>query len=324
MGFFLNFLFTFLGFTETPSYFIGFLSPKFLLVFPQRFSNWVFCLVLFVYFVLFFHFLLVILVSLGLHSLCIFLLGVGDLMSLAVGLVSSSKNMGLDDENAAEVSHKTEKTGEASADQLSTGMVRSPSEGSLCQTEEEDDDDEVKKIELGPQFTLKEQIEKDADDESLRRWKEQLLGSVDVNSVGETLEPEVKIMSLAIKSPGRSDIILPIPMDGNPKGLWFTLKEGSRYSLEFMFQVSNNIVSGLKYTNTVWKTAVKVDSTKEMLGTFSPQSEPYTHVLPEDTTPSGIFARGSYSARSKFADDDNKCFLEINYTFDIRKDWQSS
>ncbi|KAM1008972.1 hypothetical protein ACFX2J_005319 [Malus domestica] len=245
-------------------------------------------------------------------------------MSLAVGLVSSSKNMGLDDENAAEVSHKTEKTGEASADQLSTGMVRSPSEGSLCQTEEEDDDDEVKKIELGPQFTLKEQIEKDADDESLRRWKEQLLGSVDVNSVGETLEPEVKIMSLAIKSPGRSDIILPIPMDGNPKGLWFTLKEGSRYSLEFTFQVSNNIVSGLKYTNTVWKTAVKVDSTKEMLGTFSPQLEPYTHVLPEDTTPSGIFARGSYSARSKFADDDNKCFLEINYTFDIRKDWQSS
>ena len=38
---------------------------------------------------------------------------------------------------------------------------------------------------------------------------------------------------------------------------------------------------------------------KEMLGTFSPQPEPYTHEMPEDTTPSGIFARGSYSARSK-------------------------
>ncbi|KAM1154798.1 hypothetical protein ACFX13_037911 [Malus domestica] len=245
-------------------------------------------------------------------------------MSLAVGVVSSSKNMGLDDENTAEVSNKTAKTGGANVDQPSTGLVREPSEGSLYQTEDEDDDDEVKKIELGPQCTLKEQIEKDADDESLRRWKEQLLGSVDVNSVGETLEPDVKIMSLAIKSPGRSDIILPIPENGNPKGLWFTLKEGSRYSLEFTIQVSNNIVSGLKYTNTVWKTAVKVDSTREMLGTFSPQSEPYTHVLPEDTTPSGIFARGSYSARSKFVDDDNKCYLEINYTFDIRKDWQSA
>lgn len=73
----------------------------------------------------------------------------------------------------------------------------------------------------------------------------------------ETLEPDVKILSLAIKSPDRSDIVLPIPENGNPKGLWFTLKEGSRYSLQFTFQVSNNIVSGLKYTNAVWKTAVK-------------------------------------------------------------------
>jgi hypothetical protein len=73
----------------------------------------------------------------------------------------------------------------------------------------------------------------------------------------ETLEPEVKILSLAIKSPGRADIVLPITDNGNHKGLWFTLKEGSRYSLNFTFQVSNNIVSGLKYTNTVWKTGMK-------------------------------------------------------------------
>lgn len=238
------------------------------------------------------------------------------------------ENMGLDGKNdneGGEVS-QTNKAEPSVNESSAGGMVRAPSEGSLCVTEDEDDDDEVggKKIELGPQCTLKEQIEKDADDESLRRWKEQLLGSVDVNAVGESLEPEVKILSLAIKSPDRSDIVLPIPENGNPKGLWFTLKEGSKYSLEFTFQVSNNIVSGLKYTNTVWKTAVKVDSTKEMLGTFSPQSEPYTHVLPEDTTPSGIFARGSYSARSKFVDDDNTCYLEINYTFDIRKDWQAA
>jgi Rho GDP-dissociation inhibitor len=42
-----------------------------------------------------------------------------------------------------------------------------------------------------------------------------------------------------------------------------------------------------------------VDSTKEMLGTYSPQPEAYMHVNPEETTPSGMFARGSYSARSK-------------------------
>lgn len=202
-------------------------------------------------------------------------------------------------------------------------ISRKNSDGSIV-TEEEEDDEE-KKIELGPQCTLKEQLEKDKDDESLRRWKEQLLGAVDLGAVGdvESLEPEVKIMSLAIKSAGRNDIVLAIPEDGKPQGLWFTLKEGSKYRLEFTFVVSHNIVSGLRYTNTVWKTGVKVDSTKEMIGTFSPQGEPYKHEMPEEKTPSGMFARGSYSAKSKFFDDDNKCYLEINYTFDIRKEWQT-
>jgi hypothetical protein len=44
---------------------------------------------------------------------------------------------------------------------------------------------------------------------------------------------------------------------------------------------------------------ISVDSSKEMLGTFSPQLEPYTHEMPEEVTPSGMFARGQYTARSK-------------------------
>lgn len=73
----------------------------------------------------------------------------------------------------------------------------------------------------------------------------------------ESLDPEVKILSLAILSPGISDIVLTIPEGGKPKGSWFTLKEGSHYSFKITFEVSNNIVSGLMYTNTVWKTGVK-------------------------------------------------------------------
>lgn len=165
----------------------------------------------------------------------------------------------------------------------------------------------------------------------------------------ETLDPEVKILSLAIKSPGRPDIILPIPENRKPKGLWFTLKEDSRYSLKFTFQVSNNIVSGLRYTNTVWKTGLKgnslmqrnallvkesrlitlgllsclalivpVDSTKEMLGTFSPQAEPYTYEIPEDTTPSGMFARGSYAARSKVGSSNVLCCLAFGLLLSMK------
>ncbi|XP_010270123.1 PREDICTED: rho GDP-dissociation inhibitor 1 [Nelumbo nucifera] len=235
-------------------------------------------------------------------------------MSLDVGAASSSNNMGdkesgLPEATKTGVTEAATKTQEAEASGYAT---------------DEDEDDEVAKIEVGPQFTLKEQIEKDKEDESLRRWKEQLLGSVDINAVGESLEPDVKIMSISILSPGRNELVLPLPESGNPKGLWFSLKEGSRYRLKFSFMVSNNLVSGLRYSNTVWKAGVRVDSVKEMLGTFSPQAEPYTHEMPEETTPSGIFARGSYSAKTKFVDDDKKCHLDLTYTFDIRREWPST
>ncbi|XP_065876062.1 rho GDP-dissociation inhibitor 1-like [Euphorbia lathyris] len=244
-------------------------------------------------------------------------------MSLAVESVSSS-TMGLSDDKTEEAEKTTQN--EVSGEEEEKRLARQMSESSISVTDQDDDDDEGtdNTIQLGPQCTLKEQLEKDKDDESLRKWKEQLLGSVDIENIGETLDPEVKILSLSIISPGRPDIVLSVPEDGKVKGTWFTLKEGSPYNLMFTIQVSNNIVSGLKYTNTVWKTGVKVDTTKEMLGTFSPQPEPYTLTMPEENTPSGMFARGQYSAKSKFLDDDNKCYLEINYTFEIRKDWAAT
>ena len=62
----------------------------------------------------------------------------------------------------------------------------------------------------------------------------------------ETPDPVVKIMNLTIRSPDREDMVP-----------WFTLKEGSKYTLVFTFRVTNNIVSGLRYSNTVWKTGIK-------------------------------------------------------------------
>lgn len=246
-----------------------------------------------------------------------------------VYIVSSSKNMGFVERKESD-EHKDESIQNSGADsdiEDSGGAAkinRNMSESSVCVTEDEDEEDVQGKLQIGPRRTLKEQYEADKDDDSLMRWKEQLLGAVDINAVAETLDPEVKILSLAIVSPGRQDLVLPIPDDGKIKGTWFTLKEGSRYTIKFTFQVHNNIVSGLKYTNTIWKTGLKVDRTNEMIGTFSPQHELYTHEIPEDTTPSGILARGSYSAKTKFLDDDKKCYLELNYTFDIKKEWQSS
>ncbi|KAG9447466.1 hypothetical protein H6P81_013596 [Aristolochia fimbriata] len=253
-------------------------------------------------------------------------------MSAVMGALSGSKDIPFTPEmDNEEKKHDGEPSGtetedekDAIAKKLSSVSVVSSDVNDEDDDEEDDEDKPAREIVLGPQVPLKEQLELDKDDESLRRWKEQLLGSVDLNAVGEHSEPEVQIVSLTIITPERPDLVLPIPFSANDKGYAFALKDGSKYRLKFTFVVSNNIVSGLKYTNTVWKTGVRVESTRVMLGTFSPQTEPYTYELEEETTPSGLFARGSYSARSKFVDDDGKCYLDISYYFEIRKDWLAS
>ncbi|OAY66335.1 Rho GDP-dissociation inhibitor 1 [Ananas comosus] len=247
-------------------------------------------------------------------------------MSFAMGALSRSKDVGLKEKREGEEREREENGKHSSGEILNRQISEASLSGSTEDDDDDDDDDDKegeeagkggKGIDLGPQVSLKEQIEKDKDDESLRRWKEQLLGSVDLSSVGETSEPEVKILSL------QSNLLVGRILSAI---LWNRIRRvcGSHYKLKFAFSVRNNIVSGLRYANTVWKTGLKVDSTKEMLGTFSPQLEPYTFKTPEETTPSGYFARGSYSARTKFIDDDRRCYLEINYTFDIRREWPST
>ncbi|KAK8937801.1 Rho GDP-dissociation inhibitor 1 [Platanthera guangdongensis] len=252
-------------------------------------------------------------------------------MSSATGPSSSSRDAsgGAGEEKA---DHANDKGAECVTDsETEERITRKFSSASLYSTDggeddgDDEDEDDVKSSVLpGPQLALKEQLEMDKDDESLRKWKEQLLAGVDFSAVGENPDPEVKILSLTISSPGRPDLVLPIPFVPDSKGYAFALKDGSRYRLKFSFTVSNNIVLGLRYRNTVWKTGVRVENTKVMLGTFSPQKEPYTYELEEETTPSGIFARGSYSAKTKFVDDDGKCYLDISYYFEIRREWPSS
>nr|GMD66892.1 rho GDP-dissociation inhibitor 1-like [Ipomoea batatas] len=171
----------------------------------------------------------------------------------------------------------------------------------------------------GPLLSLKDQIEKDKEDESLRRWKEKLLGCLESDLNGQ-MEAEVKFHSIGIISSATGEITAPLPINKGQEGaVLFTLKEGSEYQLKLAFTVMHNIVSGLAYTNTVWKGGLQVDQSKGIVGTFAPQKEPYVHTLEKETTPSGILARGVYKANLKFVDDDKRCHLELGYSFEINK-----
>ncbi|CAM8971247.1 unnamed protein product [Rhodiola kirilowii] len=170
-----------------------------------------------------------------------------------------------------------------------------------------------------PLVPLKEQIEKDKEDESLRRWKEKLLGPV---ALDDQSNPEVKFHSIGIVSGGSEKITTPLPVSKSLKDqVLFSLAEGSKYQLKLTFTVLHNIVSGLTYSNSVWKGGLQVDQSKGMLGTFAPHKEPYIYQLEEETTPSGLLARGIYSAKLKFEDDDRRTHMELDYKFEIRKNW---
>ncbi|PKU87969.1 Rho GDP-dissociation inhibitor 1 [Dendrobium catenatum] len=152
--------------------------------------------------------------------------------------------------------------------------------------------------------------------------KNNLIDCVSFLTNAENPDPKVTIQSLTIITSDRPGLVIPIPFDPNVRSYEFTLKKGIQYQLKLSFTVSNNIVSGLRYMNTVRKIpGFILESTTVMLGTFSPQNEPYTYKLEEDTTPSGLFSLGEYFVEIKFVDDDNKCYLEIEYDFQITQDW---
>lgn len=185
--------------------------------------------------------------------------------------------------------------------------------------EEEDNNGAVSDFVPGPRLSLKEALDRDKDDESLRKWKAQLLGSLAEDS-NDQLESDVVFHSIGVVSDDCEDTNTPLSFDENQScGVLFTLKEGSKYRFKLAFTVKHNIVSGLRYSNVVWKGGIKVDKKEGMLGSFAPQEEPYVHIMDEETTPSGIFARGSYSAKLKFEDDDDRCHLDLKYSFEIKK-----
>ncbi|KAH7575625.1 hypothetical protein JRO89_XS02G0168900 [Xanthoceras sorbifolium] len=67
------------------------------------------------------------------------------------------------------------------------------------------------------------------DDDSLRRWKEKLLGCVEGDLNGQ-MAPEVKFHSIGIVSDDFGEISTPLPVDENQSaGVHFTFREGSRY-----------------------------------------------------------------------------------------------
>jgi len=65
-----------------------------------------------------------------------------------------------------------------------------------------------------------------------------------------------------------------------------------------------------------------VDKMTHMVGSYAPKFEVQSYLTPLEDAPSGLLARGVYSVKSCFTDDDKNEHLKWEWAFEIRKDWE--
>ncbi|KAB7506766.1 Rho GDP-dissociation inhibitor 1 [Armadillidium nasatum] len=99
------------------------------------------------------------------------------------------------------------------------------------------------------------------------------------------------------------------------------MKEGVSYKIKIEFQVQREIVTGLKYIQKTYRKGICVDKMTQMVGSYAPKEEMQSYVTPLEDAPSGLMARGHYTVKSLFTDDDGNEHLKWDWSFDIKKDW---
>lgn len=171
------------------------------------------------------------------------------------------------------------------------------------------------------QKTLQEIHELDKEDESLRKYKEALLGSGAATDDPSVPNVMVTRMSLVCEeAPNPLELDLTGDLEAFQKQ-HFVLKEGVEYQIKISFKVNKEIVSGLKYVQQTFRKGIKIDKTDYMVGSYGPRPSEYDFLTKTDEAPKGVLARGTYNIKSKFTDDDKHDHLSWEWNLVIKKDW---
>lgn len=172
------------------------------------------------------------------------------------------------------------------------------------------------------QKTVKEIHELDKDDESLRKYKEALLGPGITEADPNVPNVQVIRMSLVCES-APEPLILDLCGDLEAfKKQAFVLKEGVEYRIKISFKVNQEIVSGLKYVQQTFRKGMKIDKSDYMVGSYGPRASEYDFLTTVEEAPKGLLARGNYVIKSKFTDDDKHDHLSWEWNLNIKKDWK--
>ncbi|KAI8794585.1 rho GDP-dissociation inhibitor 1 [Biomphalaria glabrata] len=171
---------------------------------------------------------------------------------------------------------------------------------------------------------LEELLKQDAEDESLRKYKEALLGaSVGGNVIIDEKNPnKVIVEKLSLLAEGRDEIFIDLTKpEEEIKKESFTLKEGCKYQIKIYFFVQREIVSGLRYEHKVYRKGIQVDKMKQMMGSYGPKRELQSFTTQQEDAPSGLLMRGDYKIKSRFVDDDQNEYVNWEWHLTVKKDW---
>ncbi|XP_045571170.1 rho GDP-dissociation inhibitor 1 [Salmo salar] len=172
------------------------------------------------------------------------------------------------------------------------------------------------------QKSLQEIQELDKDDESLRKYKEALLGNA--AAAADPNAPNVQVTRLTLMCE-TAPLPLTLDLQGDLESFKkqsFVLKEGVEYKIKISFKVNKEIVSGLKYAQQTYRKGVKVDKSDYMVGSYGPRPAEYEFLTPLEEAPKGMLARGTYNIKSKFTDDDKHDHLSWEWNLNIKKEWK--
>ncbi|XP_041641066.1 rho GDP-dissociation inhibitor 1-like [Cheilinus undulatus] len=170
--------------------------------------------------------------------------------------------------------------------------------------------------------TLQELQDLDKDDESLRKYKAALLGSGQTEA--DPCVPNVQVTKMCLVCESAPNPLV-LDLTGDLEAFnkqAFILKEGVEYKIKIGFKVNREIVSGLKYVQQTYRKGVRIDKSEYMVGSYGPRPAEYEFLTAMEEAPTGMLARGNYSIKSKFTDDDKHDHLSWEWNLNIKKDWK--
>jgi hypothetical protein len=175
-----------------------------------------------------------------------------------------------------------------------------------------------------PPKSVQDFLQRPDEDESVRKWKESLLGDAaqDLSLASPKDDPRLVIAKeFKVVVTGGQTLTYNLENQDQLNDLkknGYKLKEGQTFHYEITILVHHEIVLGLKLVTKSKKMLVKDEHAFE-IGSYPPTVAPIVKELEECEVPAGMMARGEYHCTSTVEDDMGRTHFKFEMKFSIDK-----